>query len=180
MSIVLEPLADKIRKFSNNRVMVRYDYLYDFIKFSCSFTNIPQPENCHDTECSICLESCTDRTNRVTTACGHVFHPACLVEHFSFGDRCPNCRRDAVDTVDNSREGMCIRFLCMLTLNVRMVEKSRSRRTWASDCLNVEGVVLLLKAFDDCCGFRVAPSMISLYRRNYRFWGGVEMYMSFS
>ena len=48
--------------------------------------------SCEDTTCSICLEPLTKDKNITTTACGHIFHAACLLKASRQSSSCPLCR----------------------------------------------------------------------------------------
>ena len=75
--------------------------------------------------CSICFETCSDRSGTIITSCQHHFHAVCLVKSLASGscNSCPLCRRPAETIVAENSDGDCLRFLAMLMMSLQAVEK---------------------------------------------------------
>jgi hypothetical protein len=106
--------------------MVKYKILKKHIKAM-------NPETIHqrvcdrvDGDCCICFEPFQVASRRITTACGHDFHPFCLIA--SLGTEacssCPLCRRTAAGLVPSGLDGDLLRFMAMVRVNAKAVQSS--------------------------------------------------------
>ena len=119
-------LAREARSLTNERFrqsLIRYKTLKKHIhqmKINWKFDLHPVL----DEECSICFEPFSLACRVITTSCGHIFHPVCLIEALGTGSctSCPLCRRSAAGLVPEGRDGDCLRFLAMLKINANAVE----------------------------------------------------------
>ena len=94
--------------------MMRYNairQLISFVQFDSFRSVAAEP---FSGECSVCLETFSQRSELILTKCGHPFHPSCIVNsllHSVSDSSCPLCRTQVQDLIPPDFEGSVMHFL---------------------------------------------------------------------